>query len=405
MAIRWDEVEGTNFGPYLYSIEDEAERLEVLFRECYDEVRKQCAKALALAGNFSDADDAAQETLLKAAASVRKTYKPEMPFRPWLRQIAQNVCRDFGRAQSRKDKTNERWVTSGYGVGVCTPAPEMESPEEALIRNLRNEAVVRSLLALPESERSALYWRVYEGLTYDEISELWGHSHSSVRTAIYRAKDKVKRHFVALGGMDDWGLPGVVGAAVAAVRRFRGRSRAWMTRNVGTVGMDGGSTGTIALSRAAEVVATAAVAVGLLLFPGGDDSSSAPSTAPATSAADSAIQSASFRVASEASLVGRADDVDGTSSPAQDNMRPISAEDPSVVALPAAPLPPGPERQGDGYERSEDGKYARSPFRVEQQVPVVGEVSAGNDEGAAFECDYSAVRQAACDTLDHLPDL
>ena len=393
MAIRWDEVEGTNFGPYLYSIEDEAERLEVLFRECYDEVRKQCAKALALAGNFSDADDATQETLMKAAASVRKTYKPEMPFRPWLRQIAQNVCRDFGRAQSRKDKTNERWVTSGYGVGVCTPAPEMESPEEALIRNLRNEAVVRSLLALPESERNALYWRVYKGLTYDEISELWGHSHSSVRTAIYRAKDKVKRHFVSLGGMDDWGLPGVVGAAVAAVRRFRARSRAWMMRNSSrgaNVAAEGAPLNVALVARATEMVAAGVVALGALALPGGGMVASAPTAAPAM-ATTSAVHA-------PASAVDHAPSHAASSDPAHSSAPAMPTAGRATEVRVSSPDGSGPTQTAT-VERSDRsiviGEGLTGP------LPVVGEDYSRRGR-TEFGCGGTS-GQVVCGTYDRLP--
>src|SRR5687768_1680500 len=194
MAIRWDEIEGANFGLYLHSIENEAERLDVLYRAYHADVRRLCLRQVGAV----HADDAAQETILKAVAKLSQ-YRHGEPFRPWLKAIARNVCKDFHRLDARHSRVQDREAERGGAVTVLTAAPDGDCPEEAFRRRCNTELVIEALLQLPELARKMLYWQMYEGLSYDEIAGRAHKSRDAVRSILTRAKKTVREQIEARG--------------------------------------------------------------------------------------------------------------------------------------------------------------------------------------------------------------
>ncbi len=53
--------------------------------------------------------------------------------------------------------------------------------------------VKTALELLPQHHREAFVLREYDGLSYQEISELTGHTLSTVKIHIYRAKEKLRK--------------------------------------------------------------------------------------------------------------------------------------------------------------------------------------------------------------------
>jgi len=394
MAIRWDDMGAADDPAYLCKLESEKERLDALYRAYHADVLRLCV------GNVGavHADDAAQETMLKAAAKLSQ-YRHEEPFRPWLKAIARNVCRDFRRSEARIIRLRDRQAERGGAVTATTSAPDADCPEEAFRQQWNTQLVIEALLQLPELSRKMLYWQLYEGLSYDEIAVRANRSRDAVRSILNRAKASVREHIEVLGGSAaEWRAPAFIGAGMGVIRRMRARSRAWLVRNSGTLGNDGASTGSIALSRAAEVVATAAVAVGVLFFPGPSGSAHDP-LATAAAVESAAVQPASSRSTEDGSAVGRAGDAAGASTPAPvEQGSPASGDAPVVIAVPEGVLP-APQREGDGYERQ--GDRANNDFRFTVDLPT-GPFEVYNNGG--FDCTADVVYQTTCDALDRVPD-
>src|SRR4030095_7471936 len=64
------------------------------------------AYAYRLCLNVADAQDATQETFIKAARAL-PSYRPESPFRNWLYQICTNVVRDWQRRVGRQRRIED----------------------------------------------------------------------------------------------------------------------------------------------------------------------------------------------------------------------------------------------------------------------------------------------------------
>jgi RNA polymerase sigma factor (sigma-70 family) len=392
MATRLREPGAADDPTYLCSL-DEGERLDVLYRIYRDDIYRLCHRHLR---NAADAEDATQEIMLKVAAKLPQ-YRRELAFRPWLRTISRNVCRDFQRSETRIIRLIDRQAEHNGAVSPSTPAPEAESPEEAFRRRQNARLVIEALLSLPETHRKMLYLQVYEGLSYEEIAKRAHRSHDSVRSILTRAKGTLKTYFEELGLTDaDWRAPSFVAAGVAVLRRMRARSRSWMLRNAAkgsNVAADNGPLNAAIMARATEAVAAGIVALGALALP------HAASTGPAqvaTATPAGPVRSAPVEPPAQVSSP-HAPAAPGTASPA-----PVApnrdADDVTRVRVES------PDGSGAAYNASigEEDRALRFKRGLDGPIPVFGEDYDSGGE-TTIKCDGHPVGQAACDTYDRLP--
>ena len=94
--------------------------------------RRVFAVCFGMLGNVHDAEDVAQETLLKGFLSLRKLVKPER-FEPWILRIARNQCIDL----LRRRKHNQALPTAQEPVSE--PQPQENHDLEAAIQRLPQE--------------------------------------------------------------------------------------------------------------------------------------------------------------------------------------------------------------------------------------------------------------------------
>jgi RNA polymerase sigma-70 factor (ECF subfamily) len=136
-----------------------------------------------LLGNSQDADDAAQETFIRAYTRLA-TYTPDGRFGAWLSAICSHWCIDTMRARSRRVQT----VALGKVPESDRFISQLEGPEEwALIRAGRDE-VQGWLDALPPQYRTVLTLRYFQDLSYGEIAGVLGEPISTVRIRLFRAR-------------------------------------------------------------------------------------------------------------------------------------------------------------------------------------------------------------------------
>jgi RNA polymerase sigma-70 factor, ECF subfamily len=161
-------------------------------------------------GSLHDADDALQETLLRAWRALPK-FRGESSPRTWLYRIATNVCLD---ALARRSK---RVLPLDYGPPTAPGAVDTEQPlrevpwiepypDEVLgvadsaaspeARYERREALelafVAALQHLPPGQRSALILCDVLGFSAKEAAESLGTTVASVNGALHRARVAVE---------------------------------------------------------------------------------------------------------------------------------------------------------------------------------------------------------------------
>jgi RNA polymerase sigma-70 factor (ECF subfamily) len=135
-------------------------------------------------GSLHDADDALQETMLRAWRGL-PDYEPRAPLAAWLYRIATNVCL----------RTLEQRARRNGSVEHLEPYPdETGSPEVAAeVREGVGLAYVAALQLLPPKQRAALALCDGLGWSAREAAETLGETVASVTSALQRARERLRR--------------------------------------------------------------------------------------------------------------------------------------------------------------------------------------------------------------------
>ncbi len=140
--------------------------------------------AYRMLGNAADAEDAAQETFVRAYVRL-DSYQPRGRFGAWLLAIASHWCIDHLR---------RRRPLSLEAVETTLAPPVAGELPEALALGAEWRGEVREWLArLPEPYRLVLVLRYWHDLTYAEIAETIGQPVSTVRMRLFRARQYLSR--------------------------------------------------------------------------------------------------------------------------------------------------------------------------------------------------------------------
>jgi RNA polymerase sigma-70 factor, ECF subfamily len=144
--------------------------------------------------NEQDAEDAAQETVLKALKSLRN-FRAESKFSTWLISIAVNEARARLR-HARVLKFESVDESSPDEDGAFTPAvisDWREVPLQALERKELRELLRKAIASLPEIYREVLLLRDVEEFSIAESAVALGVSEGVVKTRLLRARLLMQR--------------------------------------------------------------------------------------------------------------------------------------------------------------------------------------------------------------------
>jgi RNA polymerase sigma-70 factor (ECF subfamily) len=171
-----------------------------------------------LLGSLHDADDAMQETSLRAWRGLAG-FEPRRPFRAWLYRIATNVCL---RAIERRGRTPEALDPLEAEVaGYLQPYPDrlLETDLAVEERESVGLAFVSVMQLLPAKQRAVLVLRDVLGWSAKEVAELLGGSVASVNSALQRARGTLARERAA-GRLAREHAPASAEADARVVREF-----------------------------------------------------------------------------------------------------------------------------------------------------------------------------------------
>lgn len=138
--------------------------------------------------NPADAQDAAQETMLRAYRAIRG-YRSVGNVPTWLYRIAHNVCLDALKSPKNRRHTLslEALREEGYEPVDRQPTPENRYIDES--EQARLNAVIARL---PQEQQTLLSLRYGDGLSYEELSKALGLALGTVKSKLNRAKEKLR---------------------------------------------------------------------------------------------------------------------------------------------------------------------------------------------------------------------
>lgn len=148
--------------------------------------------AYRILGNRVEAEDAAQETFLRAYANLER-YDMARPFRTWLLSITSNFCID------RLRRRRLKWLSIDEPLPPRTVLHSEEiEPEAAAIASERT-ALIQSLLAeLSPEHRAAVVLHYWYDYSYQEIAEMLRTTESAIKSRLFRARQTLAAKLTAL---------------------------------------------------------------------------------------------------------------------------------------------------------------------------------------------------------------
>jgi RNA polymerase sigma-70 factor (ECF subfamily) len=141
-------------------------------------------------GNAADAEDVAQEAMLRVWTHAPR-WQPLAAFKTWLTRVVVNLCLDR--------KRRAPWVELEAAGEIADSAPVASELAET---DERERLLQRAIAELPDRQRTAIVLTYSEGMSNAQVADILDTSVSAVETLLVRGKQNLRR---ALGGIIDDG--------------------------------------------------------------------------------------------------------------------------------------------------------------------------------------------------------
>ena len=163
-------------------------------KEAFYNLVRPCERALYTAAvtilnNSADAEDVAQEAVLKAFANLA-SFRGEAKFSTWLIQISINESRVKLRKDRRHlyESVDEQQADDKGEYSPKDFADWREVPFEALQRRELREALKQAIAHLPSMYREVLILRDVQQRSIQETAQILSLTEGSVKTRLLRAR-------------------------------------------------------------------------------------------------------------------------------------------------------------------------------------------------------------------------
>jgi RNA polymerase sigma-70 factor, ECF subfamily len=157
-----------------------------LVRRWEQPIRNLCVR---MTGDLHKGQDLTQEAFVRVFEK-RQLYQPDAKFSTWLWRIALNLCYDEQRRIKRRSETA---MENAEGETVIELVADDDSPVEQAEAGERASMVRRALLKLPETYRTVLVLRHYEGLKFREIADVLNIPEGTVKSRMVEALGQMER--------------------------------------------------------------------------------------------------------------------------------------------------------------------------------------------------------------------
>ncbi|RMB64173.1 sigma-70 family RNA polymerase sigma factor [Dokdonia sinensis] len=145
------------------------------------------------------AEDVFQDTFIKVIKTLKKgKYNEEGKFLPWVMRIAHNLVIDHFRRNNRMPKFDNAGEFSIFSVLTDGAL----NAEKQMVKDQVHNDVRRLIEELPDDQREVLHMRMYQEMSFKEISERTGVSINTalgrMRYALINLRKVIEKHNIIL---------------------------------------------------------------------------------------------------------------------------------------------------------------------------------------------------------------
>jgi RNA polymerase sigma-70 factor (ECF subfamily) len=147
--------------------------------------------ALRYTHNRADAEDAVQETFIKAYRGLPR-FRGESAFYSWLHRIAINSAKTVRALRVRQSIGQvSNASVGGETAGVSVSLHEPHTPENLLFTDEMVDTLNAVISELSEEQRTAVILRELQGFSYSQVAAEMACPIGTVRSRVSRARDAI----------------------------------------------------------------------------------------------------------------------------------------------------------------------------------------------------------------------
>jgi RNA polymerase sigma-70 factor (ECF subfamily) len=134
------------------------------------------------------AEDIVQDSFIKSFKSMG-SFREDSTFYTWIYRITVNTSKNYLVSKKRKDELLLTDISKEENY-VIEPI-DKDTPEDLFLANQLHKVIIESLNGLAEDTKMALTLREFDGLSYEQISEVVNCPVGTVRSRIFRGREVV----------------------------------------------------------------------------------------------------------------------------------------------------------------------------------------------------------------------
>jgi RNA polymerase sigma-70 factor (ECF subfamily) len=140
--------------------------------------------AMRILRNVDDANDAVQETFLRAFRAIQDV-DPDRPIKPWLSRICTNCCVDSVRSRRHATEPLEAHEHRLF-------ADELDG-EDRVEESFLREQIAVAVSRLPENYRKIVLMRHFQDKEVNEIAEELNTPEGTIKSWLFRARAMLRK--------------------------------------------------------------------------------------------------------------------------------------------------------------------------------------------------------------------
>jgi len=148
--------------------------------------------AYRMLGSHEDAEELTPEVFLKIWRNCHR-FGGRSRVTTWIYQVASNLAVDRLRARRSRPQTLLEDLPGGTEA-VSALTDDTPAPEQAYLRSELADQIHDALEKLSAEDRLLVTLYHLQGLSYDEIQEATGITNANIKSKLFRARQRLKKH-------------------------------------------------------------------------------------------------------------------------------------------------------------------------------------------------------------------